>query len=209
MSTSKCIGDNNNSDNNNTIWGHCLCNEVVFRFEECWFTDAGQVCICHCAMCRHAIGSTSPVAMALPRTKLCFVEKGKAEEEEEEEVGGVDGSQTTTIATTTKQQPLALKEYRSSKNTRRFFCGTCGCGILFAYDEEPNTIWAYVSTFHDTIQEDPALRKVLADPNITCHIFAKDKPGWFDLHNPDRLPVGDQLELWRVDSCKPTIDDQA
>ena len=128
--------------------------------------------------------------MALPRIRLRF--------------GGEDGgSGEGTSLSNSKEFPSGLAEYRSSKDTSRYICSTCGGTLLFSYHAEPNTIWAYVAAFDDELQDSPELKQVLADTSVACHIHVKDRPACYDVHNPDQLPACDQLELWREDSCNP------
>ena len=71
-----------------------------------------------------------------------------------------------------------LRDYRSSPEVRRSFCGNCGSNLLFRLDPLPDAVWVAVAALDD----DPALR-----PQV--HIFVASKAAWHDI--TDTLPQHD------------------
>ena len=172
------------------------------------FLTVGQVCICHCGMCRHAMGCIAPIAMALPIQYLQFRttsnrnDDGNNEEEEGKDDNGAIAAATAT--TTTKEYPKQLKSYNSSPNTIRYFCNTCGCSILFRYpNDEPNTIWVYVATLNEKLQRNSKVLRndILHNPNVTSHICTSDQPIWYQGENNDASNADAISSLSSKDDC--------
>ena len=144
----------------------------------------GQICICHCGMCRHSMGgSTAPIAMALPIRYLQFRETSmddgtnKGSERQQQQAGGDQWRWTTSH----QQYPKQLQVYTSSSDTKRYFCNVCGCSLLFRYPtQEPNTIWIYVVTLQEELQRNSLiLKSLLQNPNVICHICCNDQPLYY------------------------------
>lgn len=190
------------------IAGQCQCQAIQYQFKDCHLPTTGedgegvvgQVCICHCGMCRHVMGAPAAVAMALPRSKLQFVNNNNNNNHNSEAKESDDNHYTA-------EYPAELKEYKSSFDTRRYFCNTCGSSIVFSYDSEPNTIWIYVATLDESLQRGEGndggetLAKVLCQ--CASHICTNDRPKWYSaLIQKQDLPSCPELELWNQDSCK-------
>lgn len=106
----------------------------------------GPALFCHCSMCRKAHGSAFRARLAVPRSALRFV----AGEER-------------------------LTRYRSSPDTVRSFCGTCGSPLVNVWDGDPEHYGLALGTLDD----DPGVRPA-------CHVFAGSKAPWFEI--TDGLP---------------------
>ena len=95
------------------ITGGCLCGGCRFAYRGC--SAPAQILVCHCSMCRRAIGAAGVPFAALPRKRLVYAQRA------------------------------SLREYRSSSFATRFFCGRCGCSIRISYDCEVSTDWVNVA----------------------------------------------------------------
>ena len=90
-----------------------MCGGCRFAYRGC--SAPAQILICHCSMCRRAIGAAGVPFAALPRKRLVYTQRA------------------------------SLRDYRSSNFATRSFCGRCGCSIKIAYDCEMNTDWVNVA----------------------------------------------------------------
>ncbi len=153
--------------------GFCLCGGVQYLLECDLIGSAGQVCYCHCSMCRHAIGVTGAAAIAVPDKHLKLT-----------------SSKT-------------LKHYQSRHDTIRSFCNECGCSIIFKYSGEPNTTWIYAATLNDAFQNSLEFEQFMNDPTKACHIYTSNRPTWVKTkENEVALPSSKTNEAWIEDSCK-------
>jgi len=115
-----------------------------------------QVLNCYCLMCRKAMGGTVATFVAFNVHKLKLTEKSH------------------------------LKEYKSSPDATRTFCGQCGCSLFIRYIDsiEADTIWVSLPT----VDGDHGIK-----PEVT--VFAKYAPDWWEVK--DGVPGSDEGELWR------------
>ena len=113
-----------------TVSGGCLCGGARYTYALAGGKDEDappQVLVCHCAMCRKAIGSSQGVAFAaMPRARVVWDHGG----------GGNDG----------EEDCGTLRVFRSSPFARRLFCGRCGSSLMIRYDCERYTDWVTVGT---------------------------------------------------------------
>ena len=91
--------------------GGCLCGGIQFSYGG----EIAQILICHCGMCRRAIGAAGVPFAALPRKRLIYTHRA------------------------------TLREYRSSSFATRSFCGRCGCSMKISYDCEEHTDWVNIA----------------------------------------------------------------
>ncbi len=68
-----------------------------------------------------------------------------------------------------------VREYRSSAQVTRTFCGTCGSSLQFLFDGLPELMWIAAGTFDD-----------VPDTRPEAHIFVGSKAPWHDI--TDDLP---------------------
>ena len=122
------------------LTGGCLCGGVRFAYEGELGGSLGLVTVCHCGQCRRAQGLASGVAPA----------------------------QAAGFAVT--QGRDLIREYRSSPDKVRAFCGTCGAPLyslrlrLGALDDPPN------------------------DLKVEAHTFTADVPAWAEADEAPRYP---------------------
>ena len=75
-----------------------------------------------------------------------------------------------------------LAEYESSPGKRRFFCGTCGCGIYLRAAHRPGMVFVRAGSLDD----DPQMRP-------QAHFWTSVKAPWHDItdslpHHAEGLP---------------------
>jgi hypothetical protein len=109
----------------------------------------GPALFCHCAMCRKAHGSAFRARLSVPRSALRFL---RGEE--------------------------LLARYRSSADTVRSFCRTCGSPLVNLWDGDPESFGLALGTLDD----DPGVRP-------ERHVFVGSKAPWFEI--TDALPRHD------------------
>ncbi len=102
-----------------------------------------EVSICHCAQCRQAQGSAFVAVAPIAKSQFKLIQ----------------GSEL-------------LREFRSSPNKARVFCGQCGSALYSARDDLPDII---------------RLRLGSVETPFECanryHIFVDDKANWYPLHD--------------------------
>ena len=109
----------------------------------------GSALYCHCSMCRKWHGTAFRTRLAVPRTSFRFVQ-------------GED----------------LLVQYRSSADTIKTFCRTCGSPMVNSWDPDPDNYGLAMGTLDD----DPGVRP-------SYHIFVGSKAPWYDI--TDNLPQFD------------------
>ena len=105
---------------------------------------------CHCSRCRKQHGAAFATFARAPRSSFQLTR-------------GAD----------------QVREYRSSQQVTRTFCGTCGSSLQFLFDGLPDMVWIAAGTFDDL----PELRP-------EAHIFVGSKAPWHDI--TDALPCHDE-----------------
>ena len=110
----------------------------------------GGAANCHCSICRRHSGSAFLTAAMVPRANFKW----------------------------TKGQDL-LREYRSSTEGERIFCGKCGSNLASgAADPKADLFFVHLGT----IDGDPGIR-------VESHMFVGSKAPWFEI--TDNLPRHD------------------
>lgn len=172
----------NETANKGCFAGHCLCGGIVYEFEKVTPESLpnANICMCHCSICRHAIGTSCIPSIALPIKRLIYHKKD------------------------------TLAWYASSKSVDRGFCTQCGCTVLFRYDEkiEPNTIWITVATLNETFQSSKEFTYLFQTSKYVSHISCDSMQPWEKIayvikDNDDGSNMTDKLDGWIVDSCAP------
>jgi hypothetical protein len=69
----------------------------------------------------------------------------------------------------------ALRDYRSTPEVRRSFCGVCGSSLFWSHDGAPESIAVALGTLDGEPERPPE-----------AHIFVGSKAKWVDIH--DGLP---------------------
>ena len=106
----------------------------------------GEALYCHCSMCRKSHGTAFRARLSVPMSSFRFVQ-------------GED----------------LLTSYRSSADTIRRFCRTCGSPIVNSWDPEPDSYGLAMGSLDD----DPGVRP-------RRHEFVGSKAPWYEI--TDNLP---------------------
>eukprot|EP00992_Anisonema_acinus_P014568 TRINITY_DN9353_c0_g1_i1.p1 TRINITY_DN9353_c0_g1~~TRINITY_DN9353_c0_g1_i1.p1 ORF type:complete len:161 (+),score=12.65 TRINITY_DN9353_c0_g1_i1:30-512(+) len=97
--------------------GGCLCGDIRYTFGK---VQTRQVFICHCLMCRKAVGCPVAMWMSMPLGALQWESGGDR-----------------------------IRKFRSAEDCERWFCGNCGCSLFMKYDFEQHTIWPAVGSLDE------------------------------------------------------------
>ena len=134
--------------NANPITGGCLCGGGRFSYSGELGGSLGMVTVCHCGQCRRAQGLASGVAPA--RADGFVVTQGRD----------------------------LIREYQSSPDKVRAFCGTCGAPLYSRRDSKPEALRLRLGT----------LDAPPSDLVVEAHTFAVDVPAWAEADDAPRYP---------------------
>jgi hypothetical protein len=104
---------------------------------------------CHCGMCRKAHGSAFSANAAVATPALNLVK-------------GAD----------------AIREYASSANRRKVFCGNCGTQLFIRRQGDPGITVVTLGSLDDDAAIAPPARHVFADSKAPWHRIEGDLPRW-------------------------------
>ena len=190
------------------VSGGCLCGRARYTYSfSAGEEGAPEVLICHCAMCRKAIGASQGVAFAaMPRAHLTWDHDRNVHSHGNGNLSGRDDGSGGGNGRGTRS---TLRAFRSSAFAQRLFCGRCGSSLMIRYDCERYTDWVTVGTVDRGARWFGGHAPFM--PQTSAHIHVDGAAAWETRPvdtatgsvGVDGLPWYKGWDPWKIDVCRP------